>query len=347
MNNMLITGGAGFIGSNFTRFARKHWPDLHITIIDKLTYAGNRLSISDVIDGKFCDFVEGDICDKNLLFHLFKEKNVDTVVNFAAESHVDRSITGPDEFIRTNIVGTHELLKVARHAWQDVDIHECRFHHVSTDEVYGSLNFDDPPFTEQTSYDPSSPYSASKAASDHLVRAYHRTFSLPVTLSNCSNNYGPYQHPEKLIPVCISRALAGQEIPVYGQGVNIRDWLHVTDHCRAIIAILESGKSGETYNIGGNQEISNINVVRTICRILDELEPKSKGAYEEQIAFVQDRLGHDLRYAVDAKKLELELGFMPKFTFEEGILDTVKWYRDNKDWWLPAAPEKIRSAIRI
>lgn len=345
MKNMLITGGAGFIGSNFVHFAKNRWPHSRLIIIDKLTYAGRYVNLEDVADGNNCVFIEGDICDAKLLGNIFKEEKIDSVVHFAAESHVDRSIAGPDEFIRTNIVGTHEILKAARYAWKDKDPSKYRFHHISTDEVYGSLGFEDCPFTEETAYNPSSPYSASKAASDHLVRAYYRTFNLPVTLSNCSNNYGPYQHPEKLIPVCISRALAGHSIPVYGKGENIRDWLHVSDHCMAIAVILESGKLGETYNIGGNQEVTNIDVVRMICGILDELNPKSAGSYEKQITFVKDRPGHDLRYAINANKIEQRLGFSPKYIFTEGLRNTIKWYLENKDWWIPALPNDIRNSL--
>jgi len=329
---MLVTGGAGFIGGNFVRLALAADPVLHIINLDALTYAGNRTSLTDVQaeHGKRHRFVHGDITDQPLVERLLIEESIDTVVHFAAESHVDRSIDGPAAFVHTNVTGTLVLLQAARKAWgqrQDV-----RFHHVSTDEVYGSLG---PTglFTEDTPYDPSSPYSASKAASDHLVRAWRRTFGLPVSISNCSNNYGPYQFPEKLIPLMIANALAGKPLPVYGDGRNVRDWLYVDDHCRAIDIVIRRGAPGCTYNVGGHNESANIDIVHLICDLLDEARPRvGTGSRRELVTFVKDRPGHDRRYAIDAGRIERDLGWRPRETFASGLRKTVEWYLANQAW---------------
>jgi dTDP-glucose 4,6-dehydratase len=341
MRRLLVTGGAGFIGANFVHYWISLHPQDRIVVLDALTYAGNRANLEPVKAHPEFRFVHGNICDESLVDELLSKEQIDTIVHFAAESHVDRSISGPDAFIQTNIVGTHVLLKAAKRTWLDDNTWSgpCRFHHVSTDEVYGSLGRDDPAFTEATAYDPSSPYSASKASSDHLVRAYHRTYGLPVSLSNCSNNYGPYQFPEKLIPVVITQALAGQAIPVYGDGKNIRDWLFVADHCEAIGRILEAGVSGETYNIGGESEISNIDLVGRICVLLDELRPGAlSGGYRSLIKFVTDRPGHDRRYAMDIRKIRTQLGWRPRTSLDDGLRRTVAWYLDR----LPAGSEPSR-----
>lgn len=332
MRKLLVTGGAGFIGANFVH----HWTASHpadqVTVLDALTYAGSRLNLQGLEGRDGFRFVHGDICDEALVSQLMRERAIDTVAHFAAESHVDRSIDGPDAFIHSNIVGTHVLLKAAKAAWAGKP-GTFRFHHVSTDEVFGSLGPQDPAFHERTPYDPSSPYSASKAASDHLVRAYHRTYGLPVTLTNCSNNYGPYQFPEKLIPVIILKALAGRPIPVYGDGKNVRDWLFVTDHCGAIERVLERGKLGETYNVGGNSERTNLEIVRTICKLLDERRPGSAHRpHEKLISFVQDRLGHDRRYAIDIRHIRRELGWQPTEDLSGGLAKTVDWYLSHLDW---------------
>jgi dTDP-glucose 4,6-dehydratase len=335
MHRLLVTGGAGFIGANFVH----HWlgkhPQDRVVVLDALTYAGSRLNLKAAdANGNF-RFVHGDICDEALVTSLVREEQIDTLAHFAAESHVDRSIDGPDAFVRTNIIGTHVLLKAAKAEWLDrlQGKGQFRFHHVSTDEVYGSLGPQDPAFTERTPYDPSSPYSASKAGSDHLVRAYHRTFGLPVSITNCSNNYGPYQFPEKLIPVIILNALAGRPIPVYGDGQNVRDWLFVTDHCSAIETVIERGTSGETYNVGGNGERANIEIVRTICRLLDERRPDSgRRPHETLIKHVKDRPGHDRRYAIDLSRIQQELGWMPTEDLASGLAKTVDWYLANLDW---------------
>lgn len=330
---ILVTGGCGFIGSNFVRLALKDLHDCRLVNLDKLTYAGNPVSLSDIDSDPRYRFVQGDICDPVLVERLFAEEKIDTVVHFAAESHVDRSIEGPAEFIRTNILGTFTLLEAARKLWVKGELFRHRFLHVSTDEVYGSLG-ETGFFTEETPYDPRSPYSASKASSDHLVSAYHHTYALPTLTTNCSNNYGPYHFPEKLIPLIIHNALQGKELPVYGDGKNVRDWLFVEDHCRAILTVLQKGKVGETYNIGGNNEKQNIEVVETVCRILDEKcgllscdRPRTN-----LIRFVKDRPGHDRRYAIDAAKIQQELGWTPSVSFEEGIRRTVEWYLDNQEW---------------
>ena len=331
---ILVTGAAGFIGANFVL----DWLALHdepIINLDKLTYAGNLDSLKSLKADVRHIFVQGDISDSALVSSLLKQYQPRAVINFAAESHVDRSISGPSDFIQTNIVGTFNLLESVRAYWTALAPAlktAFRFLHISTDEVYGSLSATDAPFAETNTYEPNSPYSASKAASDHLVRAWHHTYGLPVLTTNCSNNYGPYHFPEKLIPLIILNALAGKPLPIYGDGQQIRDWLYVKDHCAAIRRVLDVGKVGETYNVGGWNEKANIVVVRTICALLDELKPKASGRYEEQITFVEDRAGHDRRYAIDARKLEKELGWKPVETFESGIRKTVLWYLENDEW---------------
>lgn len=332
---ILVTGGAGFIGANFVLdfLAGSDEPVINL---DKLTYAGNLENLASVQGNPRHVFVQGDIGDATLVSKLLAEHRPRAVINFAAESHVDRSILGPGEFIQTNIVGTFHLLEAVRAYWGTMDAGQkaaFRFLHVSTDEVYGSLDQDAPAFTEQHRYEPNSPYSASKAASDHLVRAYYHTYGLPVLTTNCSNNYGPYHFPEKLIPLCIHNALAGKPLPIYGDGQQIRDWLFVKDHCSAIRRVLADGRLGEVYNVGGWNEKSNLEVVHTLCAILDELSPRADGAsYATQITFVTDRPGHDRRYAIDAGKLEQELGWKPAETFESGIRKTVQWYLDHQGW---------------
>ncbi|CAK8721784.1 dTDP-glucose 4,6-dehydratase [Candidatus Electrothrix gigas] len=332
---VLVTGGCGFIGANFVRLLLETCQDWQIVNLDKLTYAGNLLNLEDVSKNLTYRFVRGDICDQALLDDLFQEEQIDTVVHFAAESHVDRSITGPAEFIRTNITGTFTLLEAAKKSWLDNGLHsdQCRFLHVSTDEVYGSLG-ETGYFTEHTPYDPRSPYSASKASSDHLVRAYFHTYGLPILITNCSNNYGPYQFPEKLIPLMLNNGRQGKDLPVYGDGGNVRDWLYVQDHCEAIVRVLEQGRLGESYNIGGHNEKNNLQVVELLCDMLDEqlgLLPSGKER-RSLITFVKDRLGHDRRYAIDAEKIDQELGWTPKYTFEQGMKKTVTWYLDNQAW---------------
>lgn len=331
---ILVTGGAGFIGANFVLdwLASAGTPVLNL---DKLTYAGNLENLASVEGDSRHVFVRGDVCDRALLDLLLAEYRPEAIVHFAAESHVDRSIHGPGEFMRTNVQGTFTLLEAVRAWWGALDgpaRERFRFLHVSTDEVYGSLGPDDPPFAETNAYQPNSPYSASKAASDHLVRAYHHTYGLPTLTTNCSNNYGPYQFPEKLIPLVIANALAGKALPIYGDGMNVRDWLYVGDHCAAIRRVLASGRLGETYNVGGWNEMPNLVIVRTICRLLDELVPDAAGPRERLITFVKDRPGHDRRYAIDARKVERELGWRPAETFETGIRKTVRWYLDHQDW---------------
>ena len=332
----IVTGGSGFIGSNFIHFILSNGFADKIINLDKLTYAGNPQNLLEFDNDIRYAFVQGDICDQELVQKLFMLHKPDVVVNFAAESHVDRSIDGPSDFIRTNISGTYTLLQKSLRYYQSLtkeDQKSFRFHHVSTDEVFGSLNEDDF-FTEETPYDPSSPYSASKAASDHLVRAWHRTYGLPIIISNCSNNYGPFQFPEKLIPLMVLNCLQEKPLPVYGTGENIRDWLFVDDHCDAIHTIIEKGEIGETYNVGGNNEIKNINIVKTICNLLDNIRPSENlKSYQELITFVKDRPGHDFRYAIDSSKLQNKLGWSPKETFETGIRKTIDWYLDNKTWW--------------
>jgi dTDP-glucose 4,6-dehydratase len=332
---IIVTGGAGFIGANFVLTWVKQGLG-KVVNVDKLTYAGNRDNLSEVEGNPDHVFVQGDIGDKALWTKLLAEHQPCAVVNFAAESHVDRSITGPEDFIETNVVGTFNLLETVRAYWGDLaedDKQAFRFLHVSTDEVYGSLEKDDPAFTETNKYEPNSPYSASKAASDHLVRAYHHTYGMPVLTTNCSNNYGPHHFPEKLIPLVINNALTGKALPIYGNGMQIRDWLYVEDHCSAIRRVLEAGRVGEVYNVGGWNEKPNIEIVQTLCKMLDEKQPREDGKpYADQITYVEDRLGHDKRYAIDATKLFDELGWKPAETFETGIEKTVNWYLDNQDW---------------
>jgi len=332
---IFVSGGAGFIGSNFVLDWLRQ-SDEPVLNIDKLTYAGNRENLESIESDARHTFVQGDIGDARLMAELLAQHRPRAVLNFAAESHVDRSITGPEAFITTNIVGTFHLLEAVRAYWNTLEgdaKQAFRFLHVSTDEVYGSLGKEDPAFRETNRYEPNSPYSASKAASDHLVRAYHHTYGLPVLTTNCSNNYGPYHFPEKLIPLCIHNALAGKPLPIYGDGQQIRDWLYVKDHCSAIRRVLEAGTPGEVYNVGGWNEKANLEVVHTLCAILDELSPRADGqSYETQIVFVTDRPGHDRRYAIDATKLERELGWKPAETFETGIHKTVQWYLDNQAW---------------
>ena len=331
---ILVTGGAGFIGANFVLdWLAQH--DEPIVNLDKLTYAGNLDSLKSLKDDARHIFVQGDIGDKALVSQLLAQYQPRAILNFAAESHVDRSIKSPTNFIDTNIIGTFNLLEAVRAYWLSLDQQlqtSFRFLHVSTDEVYGSLLPQDPAFAETNQYQPNSPYSASKAASDHLVRAWHHTYGLPVLTTNCSNNYGPYHFPEKLIPLVILNALAGKPLPIYGDGQQIRDWLYVKDHCAAIRCVLANGRVGETYNVGGWNEKANLEVVKTICALLDELQPKASGSYVEQISFVQDRAGHDRRYAIDARKLEQELGWRPEETFETGLRKTVLWYLNHQDW---------------
>jgi len=337
---ILVTGGAGFIGSAVVRHIINNTSD-SVVNVDKLTYAGNLESLKSIENNERYSFVKADICDATALKNIFDKHQPDAVMHLAAESHVDRSITGPAEFIQTNIVGTYNLLEVSRQYWSQLDSDKqalFRFHHISTDEVYGDLPHPDevsggelPLFTEETSYEPSSPYSASKASSDHLVRAWLRTYGLPTIVTNCSNNYGPYHFPEKLIPLVILNALDGKQLPIYGKGDQIRDWLYVEDHARALYKVVTEGVVGETYNIGGHNEKQNIEVVKTICSILDELVPK-QAKYSEQITFVSDRPGHDRRYAIDSSKMQAELDWVPEETFETGLRKTVQWYLENNEW---------------
>ncbi|WP_404991698.1 dTDP-glucose 4,6-dehydratase [Cupriavidus pauculus] len=335
MSHILVTGGAGFIGANFVLDWLAQPGADTIVNVDKLTYAGNLKTLAALEGNPRHVFSRTDICDRTALDMLLETYRPRAVVHFAAESHVDRSIHGPAEFIQTNIVGTFTLLEAVRGWWAGLDDRaraDFRFLHVSTDEVFGSLGPNDPQFSESTAYAPNSPYSASKAAADHLVRAYHHTYGLPVVTTNCSNNYGPYHFPEKLIPLMITNALAGKPLPVYGDGQNVRDWLYVGDHCNAIREVLARGRIGETYNVGGWNEKTNIDVVYTICDLLDELKPKAAGSYRDQVTFVKDRPGHDRRYAIDAGKLERELGWRPAETFETGLRKTVQWYLSNQAW---------------
>ena len=349
MADLLLTGGAGFIGVNLVRWWLRNSTDERIVVLDSLTYAGNLQSLEDVLEDERLRFVQGDIRDTDLVERLLTDERLDTIVHLAAESHVDRSIEGPDEFIDTNVIGTHSLLKAARRVWQDEGgaWRPHRFHHVSTDEVYGSLSNEDPAFEETTPYAPNSPYSASKAASDHLVRAYHHTFGLEVTTTNCSNNYGPYQFPEKLIPLMLMNILGGRPLPVYGDGMNIRDWLYVDDHCRGIELAVRKGVPGETYCIGGENERTNIDIVHSLCAMLQtrfedrpelsERFPDSPAATgsdnRELITFVSDRPGHDLRYAINASRAGRDLGYAPVETFESGFGRTIDWYLENESWW--------------
>jgi dTDP-glucose 4,6-dehydratase len=332
MNNILVTGGAGFIGSNFVRYLLQAESTVQIVTLDALTYAGSLENLKDLPDPERHTFIQGDICDRLLVEELLRQQEIDTIVHFAAESHVDRSILGPAPFVQTNIVGTFTLLETARQVWSEAGgFSGRRFHHVSTDEVFGALAPSDPAFREDTPYSPHSPYSASKAGSDHLVRAYFHTYGLPVTLTNCSNNYGPYQFPEKLIPLMILNALRGKPLPVYGDGKQIRDWLYVEDHCEAIYRVAKEGRLGETYNVGGGNQPYNIDLVQEICAILDELHPAS-APHNRLIAHVPDRPGHDRRYAMDITKIRAELGWAPHHDIESGLRETVKWYLDHPEW---------------
>jgi dTDP-glucose 4,6-dehydratase len=349
MQKLIVTGGAGFIGSNFV-LKQISETDNEILNLDKLTYAGNLENLSAVADNERYQFVEGDITDKELVEKLIEDYQPDGIIHFAAESHVDRSIDGPMPFIMTNVVGTANLLDVAYRYWKDLNQDKkntFRFLHVSTDEVFGSLGMDDV-FRVDTPYDPSSPYSASKAGSDHLVRAWGRTFDFPVLITNCTNNYGPYQFPEKLIPLVTINAMAGKELPIYGTGENIRDWLHVEDHCDAIYTVFENGKLGDTYLVGGEEEVTNLRVVHTICDVLDEIRPADSGkSYREQITFVTDRPGHDLRYAMDISKIRSELGWSPSKDFASGLKHTIEWYLANEAWWKKLQQKKIYEQERL
>jgi len=360
MTRLLVTGGAGFIGSNFVHYWLRHHPADVVVVLDALTYAGNRANLDPVKDNSRLSFVVGDIGDTALVEQLLRRERIDTIVHFAAESHVDRSIHGPDAFIQTNVLGTHSLLMAARKVWLIEGLApEHRFHHVSTDEVYGSLGPLDAGFTESTAYAPNSPYSASKAASDHLVRAYHHTYGLQVTTSNCSNNYGPYHFPEKLIPLMIVNILHGRSLPVYGEGRNVRDWLHVGDHCRGIELVLMQGRVGEVYNIGGGSECENIQLVQMLCRIADEIfaeDPQLQGRFPQSpaardqtavglITYVTDRAGHDRRYAIDCRKIQTELGYRAAVTLEAGLRDTFAWYLANQSWWQAVMDGSYRNWI--
>jgi dTDP-glucose 4,6-dehydratase len=362
LRSLLVTGGAGFIGANFVH----HWLAAHpadrLVVLDALTYAGNLASLDQARGRRGFCFVEGDIRDGDLVARLLREHQVDTLVHLAAESHVDRSILGPDAFIESNVVGTHALLRAAREVWlgEGGAGEQYRFHHVSTDEVFGSLGPSDPPFHELTSYAPNSPYAASKAASDHLVRAYHHTYGLPVTTTNCSNNYGPYQFPEKLVPLMLVNALNGRPLPVYGDGLQVRDWLYVEDHCRAMDLVISRGAVGQTYNIGGRSERTNLELVRLLCRLIDEAfaadaalsrrfpeAPAAAGRSSESlIAFVKDRPGHDRRYAIDGRKIERELGFVPSVDLETGFRRTLRWYLDHEPWWRAVMDGSYRTWVR-
>ena len=350
MKNLLVTGGAGFIGANFVHYWMEQYKEDNVIVLDALTYAGNIASLDCVKDNDNFTFVHGDILNTELVEELLRHHKVDTLVHFAAESHVDRSITGPDAFLETNIIGTHSLLKAAKKVWLDENLlgdEEHRFHHVSTDEVYGTLSLTDPAFTEETPYAPNSPYAASKASSDHLVRAYNETYGLKTTISNCSNNYGPFHFPEKLIPLVITNILHDKALPIYGDGKQIRDWLFVEDHARGIELVLNKGKIGENYNIGGHNEWQNIDIVKLICGLMDECfaldealstrfetaKAAIAGESETLITYVTDRLGHDRRYAIDAAKTRAELGYEPQESFETGIRKTVQWYLSNENWW--------------
>jgi len=358
---ILVTGGAGFIGANFVHFWLQKYPGSRVVVLDALTYAGNRASLLAAESHPNFRFVHGDIREYDLVSSLLREEQIDTLIHFAAESHVDRSIHGPDEFIDTNVIGTHVLLKAAKAVWLDGSPCPHRFHHVSTDELYGTLLAGAPPFTESNQYAPNSPYAASKAASDHLVRAYHETYGLEVTTSNCSNNYGPYQFPEKLIPLIIGNILDGRPLPIYGDGLQIRDWLYVDDHNRGIDLVVRQGKVGDTYNIGGNNEWTNIEIVRLICRLVDEKfagseamrkrfphAPQVSGSMAESlITHVKDRLGHDRRYAINAGKITAELGYAPVESFETGIRKTLDWYLDNEDWWRSVMDGSYRKWVEL
>ncbi|NET34042.1 MAG: dTDP-glucose 4,6-dehydratase [Cyanothece sp. SIO1E1] len=342
---LLITGGAGFIGSNFVHHWCEQYPGDRIVVLDSLTYAGNRQNLVSLEKKANFRFVEGDICDRALIDILLQEEAIDTVAHFAAESHVDRSILGPEAFVRTNVVGTFTLLESFRQYWaHQGSLENFRFLHVSTDEVYGSLKPEEHPFTETTPYAPNSPYSASKAGSDHLARAYHHTYGLPTIITNCSNNYGPYHFPEKLIPLMCINTLLGKPLPVYGDGQNVRDWLYVGDHCRALDIVIHHGQAGETYNIGGNNEVKNIDLVHMICELMNEFAPELPvRPAQNLITFVKDRPGHDRRYAIDATKIKTELNWAPAETIEGGLCRTIKWYLENRDWWQPLLSEEYQA----
>ena len=343
--HILITGGAGFIGSNFVHHWSKSYPDDRIVVLDALTYAGNRSTLASLEDNPHFKFVQGNICDRTLIDNLLAGENIDTVAHFAAESHVDRSILGPGAFVQTNVVGTFTLLEAFRQRWNQREQPQSdRFLHVSTDEVYGSLEADDPAFTETTPYTPNSPYSASKAGSDHLARAYFHTYGMPTIITNCSNNYGPFHFPEKLIPLMCINILLGKPLPVYGDGQNIRDWLYVEDHCRALDVVINRGAPGETYNVGGNNEVKNLDLVEQLCELMDELAPNLPvRPSKDLITFVKDRAGHDRRYAINASKIKQELGWSPQLTVEEGLRRTVAWYLANQDWWQPLLSDKYKN----
>lgn len=344
---VLVTGGAGFIGSNFVRYWCDRFAGDRVVVLDALTYAGNRANIQDLETQEMFRFVQGNISDRALVDALLQEEKIDTVAHFAAESHVDRSILAPDAFIQTNVIGTFTLLEAFRHHWKTLKAAQARFLHVSTDEVYGSLEPDDPPFSETTPYAPNSPYSASKAGSDHLVRAYYHTYGVPTVITNCSNNYGPYHYPEKLIPLTCINILLGKPIPVYGDGQNVRDWLYAIDHCAALDRVIHQGTPGETYNIGGNNEVKNIELVQMLCALMDELAPELpvKPA-SELISFVKDRPGHDRRYAIDATKIRTQLGWEPSVTVAEGLRKTVQWYLDHRQWWEPLLSPQYQEYYR-
>ena len=344
-SHLLITGGAGFIGSNFVHHWCHQYPQHRVIVLDALTYAGNRQTLADLEGKDNFRFVQGDICDRELIDSLLREEKIGMVAHFAAESHVDRSILGPGAFVQTNVVGTFTLLESFRQYWNEKGQPQSdRFLHVSTDEVYGSLEPDDPAFTETTPYSPNSPYSASKAGSDHLARAYFHTYGMPTIITNCSNNYGPYHFPEKLIPLMCINILLGKPLPVYGDGQNVRDWLYVGDHCQALETVLHKGKAGETYNIGGNNEVKNLDLVTLLCELMDELaldlpiKPAS-----QLITFVKDRAGHDRRYAIDATKIRTELGWTPQETVEQGLRKTIQWYLENPNWWQPLLSEDYKN----
>ena len=344
-SHLLITGGAGFIGSNFVHHWCHQYPQHRVIVLDALTYAGNRQTLADLEGKDNFRFVQGDICDRVLIDSLLREEQIGMVAHFAAESHVDRSILGPGAFVQTNVVGTFTLLESFRQYWNEKGQPQGdRFLHVSTDEVYGSLEPDDPAFTETTPYSPNSPYSASKAGSDHLARAYFHTYGMPTIITNCSNNYGPYHFPEKLIPLMCINILLGKPLPVYGDGQNVRDWLYVGDHCQALETVLHKGKAGETYNIGGNNEVKNLELVTLLCQLMDELAPDLPVKPASQlITFVKDRAGHDRRYAIDATKIRTELGWTPKETVEQGLRKTIQWYLENSDWWQPLLSEDYKN----
>jgi dTDP-glucose 4,6-dehydratase len=363
MARLLVTGGAGFIGSNFVHYWLDRHPGGRIVVLDSLTYAGCLSNLASVRQRPELRFVQASVCDTAAVEAVMREECLDTVVHFAAESHVDRSIHGPDAFIETNVIGTHSLLKAARNLWirDGAAVNACRFHHVSTDEVYGSLGPNDSGFNERTPYAPNSPYAASKACSDHLVRAYHKTYGLPATISNCTNNYGPYQFPEKLIPLTIINILHGRDLPIYGDGRNVRDWLHVSDHCRGIDLVLSNGRAGEVYNIGGASECENIEIVRMLCSLADEAfreDPQLRLRFPRSpcasglpaaslIRFVRDRLGHDRRYAIDSRKISRELGYNPDITMCRGIGDVFDWYLQNEAWWSELVDGRLREWVQV